>query len=283
MKDTDKRKKSDRTGFKINRRTLLKGGAAAAGVTAAGSLTIFSRTARAADTLRVLCWPGYEEKDVIQEFEDTHGVNVEFKIYIGGEQMLQFFNQTPRGTYDNVLADAEYIRKLAAIDAVEPYNPGEVPELANYHPKFNDMHQVQAGDGMVWGTPTRFSFYAISYNSDHMSFEESGDWNSLFLPKFQGKIGIFDWYLPNMGNASLAVHPNKENPYDLTDEQLGAVRDWLLRLRPQVNMFGSGAQAIVQAMINGDVVAGMIGDLDIDLKLAGYTNMESTIPVQGGS
>ena len=107
---------------------------------------------------------------------------------------------------------------------------------------------------MVWGTPTRFSFYAISYNSDHMSFEESGDWNSLFLPKFEGKVGIFDWYLPNMGNASLAVHPNKENPYDLTDDQLGAVRDWLLRLRPQVSMFGSGAPAIVQAMVNGDVV-----------------------------
>ena len=220
MKDSDRAKNTERTGLKVNRRTLLKGGAAAAaGVAAAGSLTIFSRSARAADTLRVLTWPGYEEKDVIQEFEDTHGVKVEFKIYIGGEQMLQFFNQTPRGTYDNVLADAEYVRKLAALDAIEPYNPGEITELANYHPKFNNMYQVQAGDGMVWGTLTRFSFYAISYNSDHMSFEESGDWNSLFLPKFEGKIGIFDWYLPNMGNASLAVHPNKENPYDLTDEQ----------------------------------------------------------------
>ena len=135
---------------------------------------------------------------------------------------------------------------------------------------------------MVWGTPTRFSFYAISYNSDHMSFEESNDWNSLFLPKFEGKVGIFDWYLPNMGNASLAVHPNRENPYDLSDDQLGAVRDWLLKLRPQVNMFGSGAPPIVQAMINGDVAAAMVGDLDIDLKLAGYANMESTIPVQGG-
>ena len=26
----------------------------------------------------------------------------------------------------------------------------------------------------------------------------------------------------------------------------------------------------------------MIGDLDIDLKLAGYTNFEATIPKQGG-
>ena len=282
MEDTRQRKTMDRTRPMVNRRTLLKTGAAAAGAAVAGTLTVFSRKARAADRLRVLTWPGYEEKGVIQEFEDTHGVKVDFKTYIGGEQMLQFFNKTPRGTYDNVLVDAEYVRKLAAIDAIEAYNPGDVPELANYHPKFTDMHQVQADGGKVRGTPTRFSFYAISYNSDHMSFEESQDWNSLFLPKFTGRIGIFDWYLPNMGNASLAVHPNKENPYDLSDAQLGAVRDWLLKLRHQVNMFGSSSQPIVQAMINGDVAAAMIGDLDLDLKLAGYANFESTIPKQGG-
>ena len=282
MKDIKKHGGGSSPVVKLQRRTVLKTGAAAAGLTAASPFTFFTRTARAADRLRVLTWPGYEEKEVVQEFEDTHGVKVEFKTYIGGEQMLQFFNQTPRGTYDNLLVDAEYVRKLTAIDAIEPYSPGEVPELANYHPKFTDMHQTRAADGMVFGVPTRFSFYAISYNSDHLTLEESADWNSLFLPKLTGKVGIFDWYLPNLGNASLAVHPNKENPYDLTDEQLGAVRDWLLRLRPQVNMFGSGAPALVQAMINGDVAASMVGDLDIDLKLAGYTNMESTIPVQGG-
>ena len=74
-------------------------------------------------------------------------MKVEFKTYIGGEQMLQFFNQTPRGTYDNLLVDAEYVRKLIAIDAIETYNPGDVPELANYHPKFTNMHQVRA-DGV---------------------------------------------------------------------------------------------------------------------------------------
>ena len=47
--------------------------------------------------MRVLRWPGYEEKDVIQEFGDTHGVKAEFKIYIGGEQMLQFFSRSRFG------------------------------------------------------------------------------------------------------------------------------------------------------------------------------------------
>ena len=179
MKDSDKRKKTDSCWSYRESTDPAEGRGRDGGRCGSGLahhlLAHCARGRPAADSDVA----GYEEKDVIQEFEDTHGVKVEFKIYIGGEQMLQFFNQTPRGTYDNVLVDAEYVRKLAALDAIEPYNPGEITELANYHPKFSNMYQVQAGDGMVWGTLTRFSFYAISYNSDHMSFEESGDWNSL--------------------------------------------------------------------------------------------------------
>ena len=277
MRGTGKSNKIARPGPGFDRRTLLK-----AGVAAAGALTVFSRSARAADRLRVLAWPGYEEKGMAQEFEETHGVRVDFQTYIGGEQMLRLFHRAPRGTYDSVLLDAEYVGKLAVVDAIEPYNPKDVPELANYHPTFTNMRQLRAGDGRVWGTPTRFGFYAISYNSDHMSLRESEDWNSLFLPKLAGRIGLLDWYLPNMGNASLAVHPNRENPYDLSEGQLGAVRAWLLKLRPHVGMFGATSRPVVQAMIDGGVSAAMIGDLDIDLKLAGHTNFEATIPKQGG-
>ena len=267
----------------ITRRRFLGNTAAAMSTVAVASgPTIFVKKSAAAEGLNILTWPGYDEKSVIEEFEDTHGVNVNFKTFIGEEQMLQFFHQTPRGTYDNLLFGPEYIRKAIAIDAIEAVNPKDFPELENYHQKFRDMPQIQAEGGMLWGIPTRFSFYGISFNTERMSLEESQDWNSLFLPKFENSIGLFDWYLPNMGNASLAVHPNKANPYDLSEEQLMAVRDWLLRLRPQVNMFGPSFQAIVQAMINGDVSAAMAGDLEIDLKLAGYENFESTVPKQGG-
>ena len=264
------------------RRFLGTGAAAVSAVAVATGPTIFVKKAAAADGLNILTWPGYEEKGVIEEFEDTHGVKVKFKTFLGEEQMLQFFHQTPRGTFDNLLFGPEYIRKVIALDAIEAVNPADFLELANYHPKFREMPQIQADGGMLWGIPTRFSFYGISYNTDRMSLEESQDWNSLFMPKFENSIGLFDWYLPNMGNASLAVHPNKANPYDLSEEQLMAVRDWLLKLRPQVNMFGPSFQPIVQAMINGDVAAAMAGDLEIDLKLAGYQNFESTIPKQGG-
>lgn len=267
----------------LSRRGLIKTAstaALAAGV--ASPMAIFSKPARAADKLRVLCWPGYEEKDVVEEFEDTNKVKVEFKIYIGGEQMLQFFGQTPKGTYDAIISDAEYVRKLRAAGAVESFSKAGLKELANYHPDFADFAPMRADDGKVWGIATRFSFYGISYNKKFMSDEEATDWNSLFLPKFKGKVGIFDWYLPNMGNASLAVGPNNPTPYDVPDDHLAKVSAWLKKLRPQVAMFGASIQPVVQAMIAGDVQCAPVGDLEIDLKLAGYDNYGSTIPKQGG-
>jgi len=258
--------------------------AAAAGSTL-GTFTFFHRSAvaQSSEPLRVLCWPGYEERQVIEEFEDLHKTKVDFKIYIGGEQMLQFFAQTPPGTYDAIIADAEYVQKLKAQNAIEAYSTAEIAELANYHPRFADFEPTR-GDtpGTIYGLPTRFSFYGISYNTDVMSAEEATDWYSLLDPKYAGKIGMFDWYLPNLGNASLAVNPGNSSPYAISDEQLEQARQFLLQLRPQVGMFGSSNQPIAQALLAGDIVASPTGDLDIDLKLAGYDNFSSTIPKQGG-
>lgn len=264
------------------RRAVTAGLGAVGAALGFGTFTIISKSATAAGPLRVLCWPGYEEADVIAEFEDLHKVKVDFKIYIGGEQMLQFFAQTPPGTYDAIISDAEYVQKLVATNAVEAFPTAGVPALADYHPRFADFAPMRAGEGMIYGVATRFSFYGISYNTNVVSEEEALDWSSLFDPKLTGKIGVFDWYLPNLGNASLAVKPNNETPYDIESATLAEVREWLLKLRPQVNLFGSSGQPIVQAMIAEDVYAAPMGDLDIDLKLAGYDNFASTIPKQGG-
>ncbi|MDH0873171.1 ABC transporter substrate-binding protein [Agrobacterium pusense] len=284
---TDKKKSEDQQvpsqSVGLSRRKLL-GTAAAAGAAATfGNFTIFSRQAQASEPLRVLCWPGYEEKDVIAEFEDLHKTKVEFKIYIGGEQMLQFFAQTPPGTFDAIISDAEYVQKLKANKAIEAYKTDGFAELANYHPKFRDFAPTKGETaGTVYGIPTRFSFYGISYNTDEMSAEQAADWNSLLDKKYASKIGMFDWYLPNLGNASLAANPGNQTPYAITDDQLAKAKAFLLKLRPQIGMFGSSNQPLAQAMLAGDIVASPTGDLDIDLKLAGYDNFSSTIPKQGG-
>lgn len=265
--------------YAVTRRALLKS-AAVAGVAAGVNVSIFHR-ARAAQVMRVLAWPGYDEKPVVGEFEDTHKIKVEFKNYIGGEQMLQYYAQSPKGTFDAIISDAEYVQKFVAQGVLEPLDKAHFPNLKDYHPKYQDFAPLRAPDGKTWGLGTRFSCYGISYNKKYVSPEEADSWSNLFMPKFKGKIVMFDWYLPNMSNASLAVFPNNERPYDITDAQLGQVKDWMMKLRPQIGSFAEQNQGLVSALANEDAIITPYGDMDIEMTVAGYDNFVSHIPKEG--
>jgi spermidine/putrescine transport system substrate-binding protein len=259
------------------RRSVLAGAAAAV---VGANITIINK-AQAAPTLKVLAWPGYDEKPVVGEFEEANKVKVEFKNYIGGEQMLQYFAQAPKGTFDAIISDAEYVQKLVAQGAVEPMDPKMFPNLADYHPKYRDFPLLRAPDGKTWGIATRFSCYGISYNKKYVSPEEVDSWNVLFAPKYKGKIVMFDWYLPNMSNASLALFPNNERPYDISDDQLAKVKDWMMKLRPQISSFAAQNQGLVSALANEDALLTPYGDMDIEMTVAGYDNFVSHIPKEG--
>ena len=117
---------STRPGSKATRRRFL-GAATAGGVAAWSGLTIFSREAHAAGRMRVLCWPGYEEKPVVEEFEQKNDCKVEFKTYIGGEQMLQFFAPVAQG---HVRRHHQRCRICAEADGAEGARPAEGHRLS---------------------------------------------------------------------------------------------------------------------------------------------------------
>src|SRR5437763_9020328 len=112
-------------------------------------------------------------------------------------------------------------------------------------------------------------------------YDEASSWSNLFLPKFKGKVVVFDWYLPNMSNASLAVFPNNPTPYDITDDQLAKVKDWLMKLPPQATSFSEQNQGLVSALVNEDAIITPYGDMDIEMTVAGYDNFKSVVPKEG--
>ncbi|RWC50522.1 MAG: extracellular solute-binding protein [Mesorhizobium sp.] len=268
-------------GSGLSRRKFLATTAAAAAAVSWSNLTIVNK-AKAAGTLRVLAWPGYDEKPVVGQFEEENGVKVEFKNYIGGEQMMQFYAQSPKGTFDAIISDAEYVQKFVAQNAVVPLKKADFKHLADFHPAYQDFAPLRTGDAATtWGIGTRFSFYGISYNTKFVSDEEASSWSNLLMPKFKNKVVMFDWYLPNMSNASLAVFPNNQAPYDITADQLGKVKEWLTKLRPQIVSFAPQNQGLVTALLSEDAIVTPYGDMDIEMTVAGYDNFKSSVPKEG--
>src|ERR1700761_215224 len=92
-----------------SRRQLLQGAGALAGASAFG---LGSAAGAQDNVLNLLSWPGHADPAFVKPFEDQYGVKVVAKEYVGGEPMLALMNQSPPGSFDVVLADAEYIGML---------------------------------------------------------------------------------------------------------------------------------------------------------------------------
>jgi spermidine/putrescine transport system substrate-binding protein len=231
--------------------------------------------------LRILSWAGYDEPEVIGPFEKEMGVKVEFKTYVGGEQMLQFFNQSPPGTFDGIISDGEYVVKLMELGAIAPLDASKFETLSDYNAVYKEFPGFYQGDQMM-AVGTRFGNYGIAFNTKFLKPEEVTSWEVLAREDLQGKVGFFDWYLPNMGNASLALFPGNPNPYDLTDEQLVQVKDWLVKIKPNVVLISPNIQDITNAFINESIAAGPVGDWLIQNAIAdGQTQFAAVVPEEG--
>jgi spermidine/putrescine transport system substrate-binding protein len=62
---------------------------------------------------------------------------------------------------------------------------------------------------------TRFGFLGVAYNTDALTEAEAANYNVFWDPKLTGKVGHFDWHLPNLGQISLLN--GNASPYDIDE------------------------------------------------------------------
>jgi len=262
---------------KPSRRKFLKQ-SAALGV-AAASLPYVSRKATAAPTeITVLAWYGHAEPDVVAEFEAANNVKFKPKYYTGGDNMLALIAQSPPGTYDLILSDAEYVQQLNAAGYIEKLDPADYP-LDDFYPEFQKFAGHWVGDELC-SVFTRFGFLGVAHNTDVISESEAASYDVFWNPKLTGKLGHFDWHLPNLGQMSLLN--GNENPYDVDDDAWSAVQEKTMSLRPQVGGFFDYGGTFSN-LKNGQMAAfAGIGDWITGVLEKAGAPVKTTIPEQGG-
>jgi spermidine/putrescine transport system substrate-binding protein len=195
-----------------------------------------------------LSWPGHNDPSFIQPFTEETGITVKGKEYSGGDNMLALATTSPPGTYDVVQADAEYISQLKDAGLLEPIDPAEFPELADYADEFKPEGELVPGlvlDNEVYGLIQRFGFLGLAYNTTHVTDEEAQSYDILFDPKVAGKIGWFDWWA-HMGPIGLyegakgSWWPAGElDPYNIDQTQFETMVDTVKSLKPATAGFYS--------------------------------------------
>jgi spermidine/putrescine transport system substrate-binding protein len=237
-----------------------------------------SARAQAPVTVNMLAWYGHAEPDVVAEFESQHNCKIKAKYYTGGDNMLALISQSPVGTYDLILSDAEFVPQLQKAGYIEKLNPADYA-FDDFFPEFQKFPGHWQGNDL-YSVITRFGFLGVSYNTETVSEKKARSYRVFWDQEYKGKVGHFDWYLPSMGQLSL-LNGNK-SPYDLNAANFSKLKTSIKTLRPQIagyfdygGTFGGLKSGQLQLVCGiGDWITGV-------LKKAG-AKVDSIVPEEGG-
>lgn len=238
-----------------------------------------SRLAFAAPTeLTMLAWYGHAEPDVVAEFEAENNVKFKPKYYTGGDNMLGLIAQSPPGTFDIILSDAEYVQQLNAAGYIEELDPKDYA-FDEFFPEFQQF-PGHWQDGKLYSVITRFGFLGVAYNTEAITEKEASTYKVYWDEKLKGKVGHFDWHLPNLGQISLLN--GNASPYDIDEAAWEKVQEVTKTLRPQIGGFFDYGGTF-SSLQNGQmlVMAG-IGDWITGALEKGGAKVRSVIPEEGG-
>jgi spermidine/putrescine transport system substrate-binding protein len=263
----------------FNRRDFLRGTTTLAGAAALSGLAPSLAEAQSGNTLNLLSWPGHGDPAVVGPFEQKHGVKIVTKEYVGGEAMLALMNQSPPGTFDVVLSDAEYVVMLRDSKFIDEMTPADYP-INEFYPEFQKFRGHWL-DGKLYSVLIRFGYLGLAYRTDILKPEDVKSYKIMWDPKVKGKVGFFDWYLPSMGCISLYAG-NQKNPFDISDAEFAKVKQTLFSLKPQAAGFYSMADTF-SSLTNGSaaVIPG-VGDWITLLLKKDKVPVDAWVPDEGG-
>ena len=194
--------------------------------------------------------------------------------------MLALIAQSPPGTYDVILSDAEFVQQLNAAGHIEELNAADYNFDDMLHEDFTKFPGHWA-DGKLHSVMVRCGHLGVSYNKNAITAEEAASYSCFWKEGVKGKVGHFDWHLPSLGMMSL-YNGNGAGLWDLDDAGWAKVQETTTSLRPQVGgYFDYGGT--FNSLKNGEMLAMCgIGDWITGVLEKDGAPVASVVPKEGG-
>lgn len=203
--------------------------------------------ATAQDELNALVWCDHTDPALIEPFEEAHGVKVNLREYEGTGAALALLEQSRPGDWDVLVIDG--IDVFRAIDAgiLAPLPEGELP-TGDFFPEVV-MAENNGRDGITYAVTEKFGYNTISYNSEAVDPADMETLSNVWSEAYDGRISIYDYYLPVMGLAALEQGIDTA---DIDAQALGPIGETLSEMRDRAASV-AGVVAAQTALATGEV------------------------------
>jgi spermidine/putrescine transport system substrate-binding protein len=249
---------------------------AAASLAALAAVTA-AAPARAAGTLNVLTWCDHEDPTLLQPFEAANGVKVNFKDIGSTADALAILGQSKPGDWDVIVMDETDTGRLERMGLLSPLQKADYP-FATIPATIADPKLTSVG-GVLYTVPEKFGYNTVAYNKQAVDPAAMEDIEAPWDPKYKGRVAVYDYYVPEIQYAALAIGMN---PDKLTDADLPAIKAKLLALKANAAMVGD-VTTVQQALTTGAVDILVGGGEWVTAGIAKDSpNLGYVIPSQGG-
>jgi spermidine/putrescine-binding protein len=222
------------------------------------ALIIFAGSCtRKTPSLNLLVWEGYADPAFVKAFEDQHHCKVSASYMGSSDELVAKLRGGSAGNYDVISPSSDVATSIAAAGLAAPLDLSKVPSYGQLSPQLTSLPLVHM-NGQVYGVPFMWGPDPLIY--DTTVFAQPPDsWNVLWDPKYRGKISVWD-DLSTVYMAAQILGYDKPDPsqlYNLSDEQLEAVKKKLLELKPNIRKMWSTGGELTNLFQNHEVVAAM--------------------------
>lgn len=231
--------------LKISRRTAL-------GMALAAPAILRSSRAFAAKELRVMAWQGYADDDWVKEFEDQTGAKANI-VFIGTDDEIWAKIKGSEGKdFDVFAVNTAQLQRYIDGGLTTPHDLSKLPNQKEVLPRFRDLSTVKGvmRDGKVHSIPFCFDSIGIIYDKDKVS-PAPDSFETFWDEKYKGKILAYDNGEHNFSFTALTL--GIEDPFHLSDEQMGKIKEKLIALKHNVLSFYTTPDEALQLYKSNDV------------------------------
>jgi spermidine/putrescine transport system substrate-binding protein len=241
-------------------------------------MIVLASCSRKTPTLNLLVWEGYADPSFVKAFEDENHCKISASYMGSSDELVAKLRGGSAGNYDVISPSSDVATSIAATGLAAPIDPSKIPAYSQLSQQLTSLPLVRA-NGQIYGVPFMWGPDPIIY--DTTAFAQPPDsWNLFWDPKYRGKVSVWD-DLSTIYMAAQVLGYDKPDPshlYQLTDQELEAVKKKLLELKPNVRKMWSTGGELTNLFQSHEVVIAMGWPLNTaDLKKAGFPASE-TIP-----
>jgi putative spermidine/putrescine transport system substrate-binding protein/spermidine/putrescine transport system substrate-binding protein len=159
-------------------------------------------------------------------------------------------------TYDVISPSSDVATMLSTSGLAAPLDLARLPTYTQLSPRLTSMQLVKS-NGKIYGIPFMWGPNPLLY--DTSAFPKPPDsWNILWSPKLRDKISVWDDLSTLYMAAQVLGYDNPPSHlYNLNDQELDAVKNKLLALKPNIRKIWSTGGELTNLFQNHEVVAAM--------------------------